>query len=234
MTDLLAAIANNAAWCDAVVKTHGGETATTADHWHNARQSPPFYPNLITLSADGAEAQLAAIRTLSERDLEEGWGVKDSFVTLDLTALGFEILFEAQWLYRKADMASPASPTAWQRVANEPKLAAWERGFSQGEEPMHLFRPGLLADRDISFFSRGKRDDVKAGFAFNRHAGVCGITNVFAPGDAKTDFLDGVIRQAALFANGAPLVSYMPDNMIGEWQAVGFEAIGPLRVWVKT
>ncbi|HEY1706707.1 MAG TPA: hypothetical protein VGG10_00470 [Rhizomicrobium sp.] len=234
MPDRSAYVSNNAAWCDAVARAHGGETAFAASHWHNMRQSPPFYPNLITLTPDDAAEQLAAVRALAESGtLEDGWGVKDSFATLDLAPLGFEMLFAAQWLWR-TPVQGEASLSSFTRVNNEPKLAAWERGFSGEHEPMHIFKSALLADPDIAFFGAGARDTVTAGFSVNRHAGVCAISNVFASGDAGPDFLSRVTAAASVFSKDLPLVSYMPDQALPEWQAAGFELIGPLRIWVKS
>src|ERR1700753_2324725 len=122
MSDLTACVSNNTAWCDAVARAHGGETAFAPTHWSNTRQSPPFYPNLITLTPGDSEAQLATIRALAESGaLEEGWGVKDSFATLDLAPLGFEMLFAAQWLWRPPGQGE-ASLSSFARVTNEPKL----------------------------------------------------------------------------------------------------------------
>ena len=40
---------NNAAWCDAVCRAHGGATEFSAGLWRNRSASPPVYPNVIAL-----------------------------------------------------------------------------------------------------------------------------------------------------------------------------------------
>ena len=40
-------------------------------------------------------------------DIPGRWSVKDSFCTLDLTPMGFPILFEAMWLSRSARLPRP-------------------------------------------------------------------------------------------------------------------------------
>jgi hypothetical protein len=234
MEKLLAAIRNNAAWCDAVVNTHEGQTRFEASHWINITPSPPFYPNVITLTRDDTAAQLAAIRELDAAQ-ESGWGVKDSFATLDLAPLGFEKLFDAQWLYRPAsEIQAPTLPGLdWKKVTAEMRLAAWERGFFDGEEPEGLFRPGLLSDPEIAIMGAFNKDEARAGAIFNRHSGACGISNVFSANDFGDAFLKNVVARAAAFAKGDPLVTYMPHDVLPEWQALGFEPIGPLRVWLK-
>lgn len=231
-TRLIAAVHNNAAWCDAVVKTHGGATAFAATHWTNTKASPPFYPNLITLTPDDTAEQTAAIAALAQAGLEPGWGVKDSFAKLDLAPLGFKPLFAAQWLYREA-AAPPRAVPQWQRVTNEPKLTAWEDAFTDDGEFLHLFRRALLTDPAIAFFAHWQGQALTAGFIANRHAGVCAITNAFAMPVAGDAVLEGVVATASAFANGDPLVTYTPEEAVPDWLALGFKSIGPLRVWAK-
>lgn len=233
MNDLEIAIRNNIAWCDAVVKTHGGETTLAPTHWINAKPSPPFYPNVITLTPDGTKAQLEAIATLGH--LESGFGVKDSFAALDLSSHGFKKLFDATWLWRPADLPAPTAElpgVRWQRVTNRPRLLAWERGFADDEEPQGLFQPLLLADPDIAILGAWNRDDVRGGAIFSRHAGAVGISNVFAAHDMGDAFVKSVVRDAATFARGLPLVTYVASDA-EDWQALGFKTLGPLRIWLK-
>ena len=57
-----AAVFNNAVWCDAVCQALGCDTDFVDDLWINSGTSPPFYPNAISLSRDGSDAQFAADR----------------------------------------------------------------------------------------------------------------------------------------------------------------------------
>jgi hypothetical protein len=226
---LAAAIRNNAEWCDAVVNGgHDGATAFTPTHWLNRALSPPFYPNLITLTPDGTAEQRAAIEAVT---FEEEWGVKDSFATLDLAPLGFELLFDAVWLWRAAREDETAA-AGWSRATNAVKLAVWEQGFSAGEEPLHLFRPPLLKDPDIAFFATWQKEAATQGFAANRHAGVTAISNAFTAA-REVAFVKDVVATASAFAKGTPLVCYMPQSETAPWRAEGFEIIGSLRIWLK-
>lgn len=64
------------------------------DRWLALRRSPPFYPDAVSLTERPRDI-LAGI------DLSPGCSVKDSFATLDLAPAGFEVLFDAEWIYRE-------------------------------------------------------------------------------------------------------------------------------------
>ena len=96
---------NNALWCDAVCRAHGGDTMLTEHVWFNRVNSPPFYPNVDTLTQAGVSAQIDAIQALLAANLTDDWGVKDSFCTLDLALLGFW-----QLLIRGSAITQPSNP----------------------------------------------------------------------------------------------------------------------------
>lgn len=86
-----AAVANNAAWCDAVCRSLGLVTARTPTLW--AVHDPPrWYPHRIDLTSDVAAED--AIAGLS--DSEDAW-VKDFFATLDMSEYGFNPAMLASW-----------------------------------------------------------------------------------------------------------------------------------------
>ncbi|WP_228708026.1 hypothetical protein [Amycolatopsis keratiniphila] len=66
--------------------------------------------------------------------------MKDSFGCLDLASEGFEVLFEATWITRMADV--PLEP-GWARVGgpfDDPSVAVWSNGVA-----------GVTANRDGGF-----------------------------------------------------------------------------------
>jgi len=89
---------NNALWCDAVCRAHGRPGEFHAGLWLNRRPTPRYYSNAITLSPKDPAGQRAWIALLlAERP---SFSVKDSFAALNLSGLGFGVLFEATWLWR--------------------------------------------------------------------------------------------------------------------------------------
>src|SRR6185437_10610110 len=103
----ITAALNNARWCNAVCFAHGTVGRFLVHTWVNAEPVPRFYPNVVTLTpgeADVAE-QRQAVRILQKSNLPGRWAVKDSFKTLDIARLGFEVLLEGNWI-RKAQPKS--------------------------------------------------------------------------------------------------------------------------------
>ena len=78
---ITAAVFNNAVWCDAVCQALGCDTDFVDDLWINSGTSPPFYPNAISLTRDGSEAQSRRIREMVQAGLPDGWTEKDAFET---------------------------------------------------------------------------------------------------------------------------------------------------------
>src|SRR5262245_41302794 len=179
---------NNAVWCETICCIHGtpGEFHDTL--WLNRHPVPRFYPNVVTLAPQaGTAAQLAHIQALVATGLPGRWGVKDSFCALDLTALGFQPLFDATWLWRAPCQPLPsraASGLHWTWVQSASELAQWETVWSgspaNNPSPQHprLFLPALLAHPEIVFIVAYQHQDVVAGAIAHHTDEVVGLSNV--------------------------------------------------------
>jgi hypothetical protein len=234
-SELERAVLNNARWCEAVCTAHGGRGESFPGLWLNRRPSPRFYPNAITLTPDGTVAQLAAIAELVDLELPAGWGVKDSFCTLELAGLGFRVLFEAEWL-RRTPAPLPSRPgLSWSRVATEADLDAWEASWAKanGDTGPRLFPPALLNDDDIAVIRVDRGGLQVGGVIVNRAAGVLGLSNAFS-----LDAGDQAVQLACLDAAtgldpGLDLVTYDSGAARSALRALGFQPLGPLRIWIK-
>ena len=91
---------NNAELCDVVAREQGVEGAFAADAWTAAHRTPPLYPDAVTL-----EPGVDARSLLARIDAGVGASVKDSFSDVDLAAHGFRVLFDAEWIHRRAEDA---------------------------------------------------------------------------------------------------------------------------------
>jgi len=230
---LVAAVNDNARWCHLVCSTHGIAGRFDEDAWVSARRTPPMYPDAVTLDDDvSTEALLARI------DRAAGCSIKDSFATLDLTAAGFDVLFDGQWLWRARATPPGASALRWDLVERPEDLRAWSLAHGGGS----TFSPALLEERSVTILAaRDRRGGLVAGAVATEDDEAIGISNVFAVG-VDDDGERAAPGFAAVFAEAtAAIVRQFPDRSVVGYlstgrlaaaRAAGFEMIGPLRVWL--
>jgi hypothetical protein len=234
------AVHNNALWCDIVCRAHGRPGAFLETLWLHRHEPLPYYPNAVTLAAGGTSAQLGCIRDLITMGLPGAWGVKDSFCTLDLEPLGFHPLFEAQWLWRATSKPEHDLPGVhWLQIQEAAEMAAWERAW-RGESTdevssgqARIFLPSLLADENIAFIAAYQDQQLIAGAIANRTGGVVGLSNVFLPTQDEGSFRAGCIATVMDIFPTLPLVGYEAGHDLTGFQSLGFEPVGPLRVWLR-
>ena len=224
-----AAARNNAEWCAAMSRSHGlaGEFGEQA--WAAPSRTPLYYPDAVTL-VPGADRTVLAARIDTAAP---GASVKDSFVDLDLTEVGFQVLFEAQWIHRPASVPAPASDLVWDVAGDPDTLRAWALAWDDGDGIADLFRPELLDD-PATFVLAGQSPDgrVVAGAVASRSDQVVGISNVFAL-DGGPDAAWPVVLDAVnwLFPT-LPVVGYEQGDDLAAAIRHGFEPVGPLRIWL--
>jgi hypothetical protein len=179
---LVAAVQNNACWCDIVCRSHGVPTVRSEQLWVAPEGAPRLYPDAVTLAP-----QLAADFVLRGIDTGRGCSVKDSFADLDLSPHGFTVLFDGWWLFR-----GPASPRTrprfgWLPVTNEDDLERW--AVAAGLEG--IIRPELLRDRTVHVLAVRDEQAVTMGAIITQTGATIGISNVFttaaAPASAWRD-----------------------------------------------
>ncbi|PPK94278.1 hypothetical protein CLV92_108181 [Kineococcus xinjiangensis] len=217
---------NNAAWCDAVCRSHGLQPRLGHRAWTSAVRTPPLHPDAVTL-VPGAPAEdvLARLDTGSP-----GCSVKDSFADLHLAPAGFRMLFEAAWIRRgPGRVGGPAA----EPVRDAGELLEWVDAWSGGGDEPHPFSPALLHEPGVTVLAVREGGRVVAGGVLNLAAGAIGLSNVFAvegtpPGAAWS----GCTAAAAALQPGTPLVGYEHGDDLATALEHGFEPLGPLRVWL--
>jgi hypothetical protein len=235
-SELAAAARNNAVWCDTVCRAHGRPGEFLPGLWVDRHPAPRFYPNAITLGADEA-AVVARLYELGRAGLPPGWGVKDSFCTLDLTPLGFRVLFDAEWIWRPAARSVPPpggglAGAHWARIRTQAELAGWEAAWGSASEEDRLFPP-LLAYPAIAFLAAYRAGEIIAGAIANQSDDVVGLGNTFGPTGESAGLWAGIITAARQAFPGLPLAGYEAGADLAAAQSAGCAAIGPLRVWVS-
>jgi hypothetical protein len=234
---------NNAIWCDTICRAHGIPGEFHNELWLNRYAVPRFYPNVVTLSAqDDTATQLASIQALAATGLSGGWGVKDSFCSLDLSALGFQPLFEARWLWRSPFQPLPnraASGLRWAWVKDALELAKWETAWSGSQaldtstRGSRLFLPAMLANPEIGFVAAYRGQTIVAGAVANRTKDVVGLSNVFVPLDDPVAFWAGCVTMIHERFPDMPVVGYERGRELAVVKEIGFEILQPLKVWIR-
>jgi hypothetical protein len=230
---------NNALWCDTVCRAHDRPGEFHETLWFTRLGTPRFYPDAVTIAgAEAAPVQLEAIANLISATRQREWFVKDSFHSLHLNSLGFEPLFDAEWIAMSGarpgvkDNKSEYRPTI---VTDEAGLIAWEKSWADEEvkaaarpEP-RVFMPRLIADTNVVFVSFQGEGGIAGGGILNRGAEVVGLSNLFG---SKIDLVwRSVTATAGEVFPGLPLVGYEHGNELAAAKLAGFETVGPLRVW---
>jgi hypothetical protein len=101
---------NNALWCDTVCRTLDDPGEFHERIWLSRHGTPRYYPDAVTLrGGQSAPAQTEVVSALTQTPRRGGWSVKDSFGCLNLDRLGFEPLFDAEWI----SASSSVGATQW-------------------------------------------------------------------------------------------------------------------------
>jgi hypothetical protein len=198
---------------------HGTVGRFLVHTWVNAEPVPRFYPNVVTLTTGEADIveQRQAVRILQKSHLPGRWAVKDSFRTLDIARLGFEVLLEANWIRK----VQPKGATAVSGLS-------WERVGPGGD----AFPAALFSDHNFAMFSARRDGAVVAGGTFYRSDGVVGLSNVVAEFDDEPAVWRDLAALAAATFPGFPVVGYESGDELAASRKAGFEVGDPLRVWV--
>jgi hypothetical protein len=218
------AVRNNAEWCARISALHGSGGHFHYAAWQNRHPAPRYYPNLVTLRPDCAVAQMEAVADLSH--LPVGWGVKDSYRTLDLQPLGFRAAIQGRWVHHN-DSSQDGGGLEWRKVETTQALALWEAAWGGEGHRGHarIFQPGILDDASISVFGGYAEDRLVAGGIVNLASGAAGLSNVFT---TRPELDRAIVRYGQLLTDGLPLVSWQ-DAATG----VDGESLGLLQVWLR-
>jgi hypothetical protein len=115
-------------------------------------------------------------------------------------------------------------------------LAEWERAWCEVNHDTNrarVYLPALLEDRDVAILAARRGDQIVAGAIGNKSDGVIGWSNLFVKQvlDLR-DLAAGSLLMLLEIFPGLPLVGYAGGDALRRALSIGFEAIGPLRVWI--
>jgi len=225
-----AAARNNAEWCDTLCRTHGIEGRFDPDVWVAPRRTPRYNPDAVTLDPAAVAGSI-----LERIDASPGCSIKDSFAALDMGPYGFQIVREAEWIYREPTSSRVSGPSGmrWIAVETADELLAWAAAWDVDGAPAGLFRPALLRDPSVMVLGGYVEGSIVAGAIANRSGReLAGLSNVFAKDEdldrawrGTLDYLDSALPGSAIvgYASGADLAVAL---RLG-FQSVGLEASEP-------
>jgi hypothetical protein len=226
-------VRNNVHWYEAIFRTHGLSGTIVDGVWLSRDGVPPYYSNAMTIVRSPIERQLVVLRDLASV-VRGPWAIKDSFSALDLAPLGFDPLFDAQWIWRDPSAPSgDAGDVRWHQVTNTMELDRWESAWRDNGSPAdrRVFMPRLLDDPTIALFGAYRGDALVAGCAANVSSDAVGFSNFFvAHGDVDT-ITAGAVTAVGNFGAGMPIVGYAAGDALGRAKRIGFRGVGPLRIW---
>ena len=228
-------VRNSLHWYEAIFRTHRLTGAIADGLWLSRDDAPPYYSNAMTLVPSPVGAQLAALRDL--RSVLQGpWSVKDSFAALDLAPLGFEPLFDAEWVWRDPSPPQKADrgDVSWRRVTTSTDLDQWEKAWRDNGSPTdrRVFMPELLADPTVALFAAHRRDVLVGGCAGNISTDAVGLSNIFSADRDAEAMVAGALAAVSRFAPGLPIVGYERGDALERAKRLDFRAVGPLRIWI--
>ena len=158
--------------------------------------------------------------------------MKDSFATLDLEPQGFRALFSADWIWCDVQ-AVPGSGEPWQAITTSEDLASWETAWRENGSPADrsVFLPALLDNDAIKLLASWRDGRIVAGCVANRSDDLVGFSNFFAADDWETELATALATVSGTFPRRA-IVGYEHGKLLNRMIALGFETVGPLRVWL--
>jgi hypothetical protein len=218
-------VLNNVEWCDAVASAHYVKTERLDNTWFTIEPMPPFYPNLITTSADAF--QPALINDIMGSFLGH-WTMKDSFNLFEEKQDDYHRLFSAFWYGFTAPKGSQNEKNLlpYQIVTNETDLQKWIEAWGETPQNLTVFNANLLANQDVTFIYFSEQDTISCGAVLYDSCDVIGISNLFG---SKED-QQRLIRTVQLTHPKRDLVGYGSEAEVTLLKPFGFQELGKLNV----
>ncbi|HEU5486673.1 MAG TPA: hypothetical protein VFU98_17340 [Microlunatus sp.] len=222
-SQLRAAVDASASWYDALCALHEVPCGIEHDIWRSYAPPPPLHSVAKTLEPTARPDP--ALRVM---EAYEHGSIADSFGHLDLSAEGYDLLFEAQWIHRPPEPAPARSlPPGWILLRTAAELQRW----TSHHDTEQVLLPSLLERSSFCVLGERRDDDYVAGVVLHLGTGVVDISNAWALGPSSK--WPAMVAAAGALFPGRALVGYEYGTDLDRAQEAGFAATGPQRVWVR-
>jgi len=227
MTDprCLLAAENNADWYAMMFDLHGLRYRRDALGFRAIDPPPPYHGTHTWTAPDRSDDILNRIK----QDMRpNGFGIKDSFSTLDLTPFGLKRLFEAEWIL--CEDAPQADVSNWEWIRTPQALQSFETAWETNGSPSDKRQfPDPILDRpDVRLWARRAKGSYDAGCIANLSQDCVGLSNVFGE-----DAFPATLALTKAFGRTLPIVGYESGEALKDAKRAGCESIGPLCIWVN-
>lgn len=220
---LILAIAASRRWYDDIFTLHHRLASTDGRMWIAESPPPPWHSAVKTLSPDVEIDEVVAAMTG-----HAGGSVADSFGNLDLERRGFSLLFEATWVHHAA-IAHATWPDGWVVVQDPILLAEWCRRHDYSG----VLLPEVLESPSFHVLAKIEDGMPTAGAVVHDADAVTGLTNMWTSRELLTaDDVRQLLACAAVIRPGRGVVDYARGDELDVLVSVGYERLGPQRVWV--
>jgi hypothetical protein len=212
-------------WYDDVFAVHGIPTMLAGGLWCAKGEPPRWHSAAKTL-----DPTVPGDRVLLAVEQFERCSVADSFGTVDLSAAGFELLFEATWVHR-TPLAKPAGemPNSWSVVTKPAELRSW----NALHQTTGVLLPSMLAQPRFTFLARHEDGVLTGGAVLHDCRGeVVGLSNTWALPRTTLD-VAAVVACAGAVHPGRGIVDYAWGDDLDALVEAGFSPLGPQVVWVR-
>lgn len=217
------AIDASVGWYEDLCALHGIGSMIEGGLWSSLTPPPPLHSDAVVV-----EPTVTADQVLRRLDSREHGGFKDSFASIDGTAIGMELLFAATWIHRQATPNPGPKPSPWTVITTAEELARWTAGHDTSE----VLLPGLLERGHFKILAQLADDEIVAGAVARLGSGVVDLSNVHAARGHGVDWAELADAVAAIFP-GRPIVGYERGDDLDAAIRGGFVPVGELRIWVR-
>ena len=220
---LLTAIAMSRRWYEMVFALQRRRFRCADGIWVALDEPPRFHSAVMTLrpSLDPDAVADAAVARPTEHS------VADTFADVPLDTRGYQLLFEATWVYAAVPARPTAQPPNWSVIATVAELDAW----SVAHDYVDVLTPDVLALPEVKVLARHQDGRITAGAVLHAGEAAVGLSNVWSRPGHDLDWSE-VLAAAWSVHPESDLVGYESGRDLSAALSAGFSGLGLHRVWV--
>ena len=211
------AVDANVGWYEDLCAMHAVPTTLDPGLWRSIGRPPPLHSDIVVVEPEVSTEQVTEL--VGDR---MPYGCKDSFATVDLSAVGFNILFSASWIHLEAGAApESAQSKGWVTIVDASQLVAWNSLHGTTE----VLLPALLQHGHFRVLALYADQRIVAGAVARLSSGVVDVSNVFAVPGHHLDWPSLATAIQAIFPS-RPIVGYERGGSLDAARKAGFVGVG--------